>query len=95
MVMRRSGLLYYADCELAVYQKRQTDGDDAAGKRSLYLTLHSGLERSSEYRKDQLWVLGSRPDLDVPAQQGPCDRLARPFTIIARSCWHGPNNEGK
>lgn len=94
-LMRRSGLQYYADCQLTMYQKRQADGANAASSKSFYLTLQSGQLRSSEYRKDQLWVIGSRPDLDVPNRQGPCDRMARPFTVVARSCWHGPNHEGK
>ena len=61
----------------------------------MFLTLKSGLEKSAAYRKDDLWVLSTVPELSVPAQRGPGDRLARPFVLMARSCWHGPNNEGR
>jgi hypothetical protein len=87
---------YYADCQLAKYQKRQADKKgESSNSCSMYLTLQSGVQCSAEYRKDQLWVVGSRPDLDVPCQNAPCDRLAQPFTVVARSCWHGPNREGR
>ncbi|BDA40874.1 Protein ZGRF1 [Coccomyxa sp. Obi] len=61
----------------------------------MFLTLKSGLEKSAAYRKDDLWVLSTVPELSVPTQSGPGDRLARPFVLMARSCWHGPNNEGR
>ena len=46
-------------------------------------------------RKDQLWVLGSTPELAPVPQTGVGDRLNRPWCMVVRSCWHGPNQEGR
>lgn len=47
-------------------------------------------------RKDDLWVLSSTPDFRsgfAPGQPG--DRSRAPWLAVARSLWHGPNQDGK
>ena len=61
----------------------------------MYLTLASGRGTSAEYRRDQLWVVGSTPELAAGPQTGVGDRLNRPWCMVVRSCWHGPNHEGR
>lgn len=61
----------------------------------MFLTLRSGHGTSAEYRKDQLWVVGSVPELAQGPQTGVGDRLNRPWCMVVRSCWHGPNHEGR
>ena len=59
------------------------------------LTLASGRGTSAEYRRDQLWVVGSAPQLATGLQTSVGDRLNRPWCMVVRSCWHGPNHEGR
>ena len=61
----------------------------------MYLTLATGRGTSTEYRRDQLWVVGSAPELAAGQQTGVGDRLNRPWCMVVRSCWHGPNHEGR
>ena len=68
---------------------------ESSSSSQMYLTLASGRGSSSDYRKDQLWVVGSAPELALAAQAGIADRLNRPWCMVVRSCWHGPNHEGR
>ncbi|KAK9800288.1 hypothetical protein WJX73_004434 [Symbiochloris irregularis] len=68
----------------------------AAGdsSNSLALRISSGLEKSGSYRRDDLWVLSSSPNLD-PAEGETNNRSQKPWLAVARSLWHGPNKDGK
>lgn len=47
-------------------------------------------------RKDDLWVVSNTPQFQSgypPGQVG--DRARAPWVAIARSLWHGPNQDGK
>ena len=67
----------------------------SSSSSTMYLTLTSGRGSSTEYRRDQLWVVGSMPELARGPQIGVGDRLNRPWCMVVRSCWHGPNHEGR
>jgi hypothetical protein len=71
--------------------------EDAARKPdTFYLTLKSGRQRAAEYRRDDLWLLSSTPDFRPSLAPGqPGDRTRQPWTAVARSLWHGPNQDGK
>ena len=92
---RMAHIPFYASCKLTQYNaKRQAGGSGGEPlPKRVFLTLEDSLERSSEYSRDDLWLLGSAPSLEeVPskAREGCSEWL-----IIARSLWHGPNNEGR
>ena len=40
-------------------------------------------------------MLGVTPELAQGPQTGVGDRLNRPWCMVVRSCWHGPNQEGR
>ena len=67
----------------------------------MYLTLGGGPHGRNQggpkpdFRKDDLWVVGSGPELQGAAAGRVGDRLAAPWVAVARSCWHGPNREGR
>jgi hypothetical protein len=48
-------------------------------------------------RKDDLWVLSNNAEFQgggfAPGQAG--DRSRAPWVAVARSLWHGPNQDGK
>lgn len=66
----------------------------------MYLTLGGGPNGGDrggskpDFRKDDLWVVGSGPELQGTAAGRVGDRLAS-WVAVARSCWHGPNREGR
>jgi hypothetical protein len=72
-------------------------GEDAPAKpHNVYLIIKSGRVKSSEYRKGDVWVVSNHPLLQAgfsPGQAG--DRTRAPWAAIARSLWHGPNQDGK
>ncbi|KAL4457552.1 hypothetical protein ABPG75_012417 [Micractinium tetrahymenae] len=80
-------------------QCEESDGgeEEAAAKPdSVYLILKSGRQKSAEYRKDDLWVLSSTPDFRSGFAAGQLgDRSHAPWLAVARSLWHGPNQDGK
>ena len=40
-------------------------------------------------------MVGSTPELAAAPQTGVGDRLNGPWCMVVRSCWHGPNHEGR
>ena len=57
----------------------------------LLCACSSGQGKSSSYHKDDLWVIGSTRDL----QEGEGRTGSSSWVAVARSCWHGPNKEGR
>ena len=98
--LQAARLPYYSGCELTVYRKsaaaagRKGEGEPSK-LQTIFLTMQLGQEKSSAFRRDDLWVVGSHPELE-PAAGGPCrDRHAAPWVAVMRSCWHGPNRKGR
>ena len=86
---------WHAPISCACHVTKMVTLAESSTSSQMYLTLASGRGGSSEYRKDQLWVVGSAPELALAAQTGISDRLNRPWCMVVRSCWHGPNHEGR
>ncbi|KAK9844143.1 hypothetical protein WJX81_005799 [Elliptochloris bilobata] len=90
-----------AAATLPAQRATRTDEDILLLLAGMYLTLGGGPEAGSgrgakpDFRKDDLWVLGSGPELEAPTAGGVGDRLVAPWVAIARSAWHGPNREGR
>lgn len=57
------------------------------------LQLVGGKERGHFYAKDDLWVISSGPFLSERAVGGGAG--GRPWVMLARSLWHGPNQDGR
>ena len=57
----------------------------------MFCVCSSGQGKSSSYHKDDLWVIGSTRDL----QEGEGKHGSSSWVAVARSCWHGPNKEGR
>ena len=57
----------------------------------LICACSSGRGKSSSYHKDDLWVIGSTRDL----QERDGGNGSSSWVAVARSCWHGPNKEGR
>jgi hypothetical protein len=76
-----------------------SDGDDGgapAKPDSCYLVLKSGRLKSGEYHKGDVWVISNHPQLRSGLAAGqPGDRSRAPWAAVARSLWHGPNQDGK
>ncbi|KAK9809918.1 hypothetical protein WJX72_001732 [[Myrmecia] bisecta] len=98
--MRGARVPLYTDAELTMYQRSKKalaeDAEDGQAKKatSIFLTLKSGREKSSEYHKDDLWVLSSGPTFDTPLATR-VRITERQWVAVARSLWHGPNQEGR
>jgi len=94
---RSAHLAFFAACSLSVWRPRR-GGDEqaAASPPSHFLTL-GGVSAAQKvaFRKDDLWVVGSDLALEAPPARRPAERMAAPWVAIARSCWHGPNQEGR
>lgn len=72
-------------------------GDGGTTKaESVYLILKSGRMKASEYRRGDLWVVSNHPLLQSGWPAGIAgDNTRAPWTAVARSLWHGPNQDGK
>lgn len=63
---------------------------------STYLIIRSGRGRASDYRKGDLWIVSNNPTFQAGLGPGqPGDRSRAPWAAVARSLWHGPNQDGK
>lgn len=63
---------------------------------STYLIIRSGRGRASDYRKGDLWIVSNHPQFAAGLGAGqPGDRSRAPWVAVARSLWHGPNQDGK
>jgi AAA domain len=74
---------------------RESPGVSGPFKRLEPSRCRSGREKSSAYHRNDLWVLSSTPLLHDAAAGGPGDSRRRPWVAVVRSCWHGPNPEGR
>ena len=104
---RTAHLAFFPDCSLSVWQPRTGSGrcrsrEQAQGTtHAVYLTVGGGPHGGDrggpkpDFRKDDLWVIGSGPELEGAAAGLLGNPLAAPWVVIARSCWHGPNREGR
>uniref|UniRef100_A0A1D1ZXG7 AAA+ ATPase domain-containing protein n=2 Tax=Auxenochlorella protothecoides TaxID=3075 RepID=A0A1D1ZXG7_AUXPR len=76
-------------------------GSDLPSERmagaSICLVLPKQRGPSSEYRRDDIWILSNDAWLGSRAERAgrPMDRLHAPWVALARSLWHGPNQEGR
>ena len=82
--MRASGIAYYAACTLQLNRKTRH------GQRSKdFLIIDSGRESSSAYNKDTLWLISHDPAFNNGIG------TAWLQNAVVRSCWHGPNQDGR
>ena len=62
----------------------------------LQLTDPGERRKGSAYAKGDLWVLSTSPYLQPSLVLGEVgDRSRAPWVVVARSLWHGPDNQGK
>lgn len=82
----------FSDCDYDGGGPRPRDG-----QAQHYLVLPEPRGPATSYHKDDLWVLSSDSQLGraCSQRQGPRDRLADPWVVLARSAWHGPSQEGR
>lgn len=94
---RSAHLAFFAAGSLSVWRPRRGgDAEAAPAPPSHYLTLGGvSAAQKAAFRKDDLWVVGSSLALEAPPARRAADRMPAPWVAIARSCWHGPNQEGR
>ncbi|KAK9851119.1 hypothetical protein WJX84_005652, partial [Apatococcus fuscideae] len=82
--MRAFGVPYYTRCTLQLNRKGRP-GQPIKD----YLVIQCSKEKSSAYSKDGLWLISTHPTFHV-GTRSPWLQNA-----VVRSCWHGPNQDGR
>ena len=62
------------------------------GKLDKVACCRDGQEKSTAYRKDELWLFSNVPDFNTAAAAA---SMQQPWVAVACSKWHGPNKDGK
>lgn len=83
--------------------EEEDDGDadtpsaSTGPKTKSYLYLQNVDERKGmrRYSKGDLWVLSNSPRFFSSSRQTVGDRTKAPFSVLAKSLWHGPDKDGK
>lgn len=103
--MRKNRVEYYGKCELRWMKERtiknwfpkekQKEDEEVRLKEATFLHLHSGRLKSTSYRKNDLWIIGTERLFQTTHGNGIFDRTKSPWVAMAISTWHGPDQDGK
>lgn len=82
--LSKGGIRFHSHCDFMVWQSKQANSSELC---SYTLVIKENRGKSTDYHKDDLWILSNQPRLESSSPDS--------WIILCRSIWHGPNKDGK